>query len=52
MRYAMFANMPGTPARSGPSNVMYKLSIRSNIKTLGPGDAAMFSPPADFTLTK
>jgi hypothetical protein len=52
---SMFANMPGMPpmpGTSGPSNVMYKLSIRSNIKTLGPDDAAMFSPPADFTPTK
>ncbi|HEV2909130.1 MAG TPA: hypothetical protein VGX02_07620 [Candidatus Eremiobacteraceae bacterium] len=52
---SMFANLPGMPAmpgRSGPSNVMYKLSIRSNITILGPADAAMFSPPADFTPTK
>jgi hypothetical protein len=52
---SMFANVPGMPSMpgaSGPSNVMYKLSIRSNIKTLGPDDAAMFSPPADFTPTK
>ncbi len=52
---SMFANMPGMPAmpgRSGPSNVMYKLSVRSNIKALGPDDAAMFSPPADFTPIK